>query len=83
MRVVVLLVLLGMALSLSAAPAPLARRDRGDKPTLDGEWKAIEERGGGGGPARMRPQNFTMTIRGTQMTLRIEEGQTRWKLTPR
>jgi len=76
MRAVVLLVLLGMALSLSAAPAPLPRRDRVEKPTLDGEWKATQEKGRGGGAQGGRPENFTMTIRGTQMKFRVQEGGT-------
>jgi uncharacterized protein (TIGR03067 family) len=79
MRRVVLFVLLGVTLSASAAPAPLPRRDRGEKESLDGEWKLVADKsgpqggGGGGGPGR-QPENFTMTIRGNKMTFRIQEG---------
>jgi hypothetical protein len=41
MRAVALLVLLGAASSLTAAPAPLARRERAEKPPLVGEWKLL------------------------------------------
>lgn len=75
MRHVVLLVLLGVTLSADAAPAPLPRRDRGEKETLDGEWKLVPEKSrgfGGGGPGG-QPENLTLTVRGKQMTLHVQE----------
>jgi len=72
MRAVVLFVLLTVALSASAAPAPLAKRERGAKPSLDGEWTLKEERSRA--PRRAPTQSFTMTIRGGQMTIRVQEG---------
>ena len=65
MRPLVLIVLLGVTLSASAAPAPLPRRERGEKPSLEGEWLAVEERGGGGPGRRPRPALRTPILRGT------------------
>jgi uncharacterized protein (TIGR03067 family) len=41
MRAAVLLVLLSVPLPLFAAPSPLPRRERAEKPSLVGEWKLI------------------------------------------
>jgi uncharacterized protein (TIGR03067 family) len=65
------LLLLGLALWASAAPAPMLERDRGKPPSLDGEWTLTDDRSRGNpGP---RPESFTMTIRGDQMKIRIKE----------
>jgi uncharacterized protein (TIGR03067 family) len=69
MRGVVLLVLLGMTLSLSAAPAPLPKR-RGEKLSLDGVWKLTKDRNQRGGSG---PESFEMTITGNQMKFRVRD----------
>src|SRR5262245_12726823 len=78
MRLLVLSVLLAVTLSVSAAPAPLPKRDRGEKETLDGDGKMIEDKsrggGGGGAPPGRQPENFTMTIRGREMKILVQEG---------
>src|SRR4051812_34659421 len=72
MRAFILFALLTFTLSASAAPAPLQKRQRGVMPTLDGEWTLKEERTRGG--RGRQPESFKMTIRGGQMTIRVQDG---------
>jgi uncharacterized protein (TIGR03067 family) len=71
-RTLVVLCLLVTALPSSAAPAPLPRREKGEKESLEGEWQLIEERSRGmGGP---RLENVVMTIRGRALKIQVQPG---------
>jgi len=68
MRAVVLLALMGMTLSLSAAPAPLPRRERGDRGALQGEWKLIQYRND-----KAEAWGGMLSVRGDRLQIRISE----------
>jgi len=68
MRAVLLIVLSGMTLSLSAAPAPGPKKTRREQPVFDGEWKLVWGQTQDGELSGM-----TMVIRGDEMTLVVSE----------
>jgi uncharacterized protein (TIGR03067 family) len=71
MRAVAPLVLLGLTLSVSAAPAPLTKRGKDNLAPLEGEWKLIRV----GDDERLEAAKLsaTMAVTGNQMRIMVRQ----------